>query len=48
MMAVWNAHQLGPVGVGTIIARASELATIGPTVHFGAVANIDVVRYDQK
>jgi len=47
-MAVWNGHQLGPVGAGSFIARASELATIGPTVHFGRVANVDVVRYDQK
>ena len=47
-MAVWNAHYLGPVGVGTIILRAPELAVFALTLHFGRVANIDHVRYETK
>ena len=46
ILAVLNAYQLGPIGVGSIIPRASELAAIDMAVHFGRVANIDVVRYD--
>ena len=36
-MAIWNAHYLGPVGVGTIILRAAELAVFALTLHFGRV-----------
>ena len=47
-MAVGNAPYLGPVGVGTFILRAPELAVIALTLHFGRVANNDNVRYEAE